>query len=100
MDTAKRGIDFKMSNTLPRVSFAVLCSHQLTSNPSPPPHTPLTGTPGEANKNNQPILFRYVYLPERNELPVLEIGILLVGGTLVIRQHLGYKFVSYSPDVK
>ena len=44
--------------------------------------------------------FRYVYLPKRNELPVLEIGILLIGGTLVLRLHLGYQFVPYSPDAK
>ena len=49
-DTVKRGINFKMSNTLFRVSFAVLCSRigtQLTSKQPPgrpqPFHMPLPG---------------------------------------------------------
>ena len=39
----KRGINFKMLNTLLRINFAVLCSRigtQLTSKPPPPPPPP------------------------------------------------------------
>ena len=100
----KRGIDFKMSNTLPRVSFAVLCSRIGTTvdqHPPPPPpetrgeskkkqkkqtnKTKQNKTKKNTKKNNSlSISGTFIYRNEMNYRILCftwEIGILLVGGT-------------------